>query len=90
MLDPIPCKCGNPDAQWRGDTARVYSCAECYAIYDRSEGDSMYRIHIGYTRNGGSRWRYYDTLDEARRICNEVASRTGIILTIEAVLLIGE
>lgn len=45
----------------------------------------MYRVHVGYTRNGHDRWRYFDTEQEARVLCSEVSDKCGIILTIERV-----
>jgi len=29
---PIPCECGNPDAEWHGDKRgyRAYCCIECW------------------------------------------------------------
>lgn len=32
----IPCECGSTsDCHWRGDTLRVYACAECHDAADR-------------------------------------------------------
>lgn len=45
----------------------------------------MYRVHVGYTRNGHDRWRYFDTEQEARALCSEVSDKSGIVLTVEKV-----
>jgi hypothetical protein len=42
----------------------------------------MYRVHIGYTRNGNDRWRYFDSLDVAVAFCGSVFRRSGLVLSI--------
>lgn len=43
----------------------------------------MYRVHIGWTSTGRDRWRYFDTMEEARAACAAVFERTRVVLTIE-------
>jgi hypothetical protein len=49
------------------------------------EQTRAYRVHIGYTRRGADRWRYFQTLEAASKACNAVFQQTGIILTVERV-----
>lgn len=47
---------------------------------DRGKG---YRVHIGYTRNGRNRWRYFDTLALACQFAEDIRRHTRIILSVE-------
>ena len=45
----------------------------------------MYRVHVGYTRNGHDRWQYFDTEQEAMEMCSKAHELFGVVLTIERV-----
>ena len=41
-------------------------------------------MHVGFTAQGRSRWRYFDTVEAALRAASEIEKRTGAIVAIEA------
>lgn len=42
----------------------------------------VFKVHIGYTRNGRNRWRKFPTFTAASSFCEAARKATGIILTI--------
>lgn len=45
---------------------------------------SSYKVHIGYTSKGNDKWRKFGTMEAASSFCNEVFSRTKVVLSIVA------
>lgn len=42
----------------------------------------MFKVHIGYTPKGRDRWKRFATFEAAQRLCSEVFTVTGHVLTI--------
>ena len=49
---------------------------------DQIEIAHPYKVHVGYTAKGNDRWKKFESFEQAQALCNDVAKRTGIILTI--------
>jgi viroplasmin and RNaseH domain-containing protein len=43
----------------------------------------MFKVHTGYSRCGKSRYKRFDTIEDASAYCNYVFARVGIVLSIE-------
>lgn len=41
-----------------------------------------YKVHIGYTRKGRYRWKFFDTIEEATALVSAVFQETKIVLAI--------
>lgn len=42
-----------------------------------------YRVHVGYTPNGASKWKRFASLDRAQAFAGRIFKRSGIVVAIE-------
>ncbi len=60
----LPCACGGSDADWHGDTARVYVCAQCWRSMVMSEVHAAFAKVAEATSNAERVSQLCDALDD--------------------------
>lgn len=74
-------------AYWRviGEDGKTIEILERAALAQGGGSVNRFRVHIGYTPTGKSKWKRFMNLCDAREFCNRYHAKYGVILSIEKI-----